>query len=93
LIHANVHLLFFLHAVKSALGANAVGIGKPIFFALGIGGEEAVSYMLELLQTELEAAMAICGMERIADITPNMVTRHPSGSHPTMTILHLRSSL
>ena len=60
-----------------ALGASAVGIGKPLFFALGVGGEDAVSYMLHLLQTELEAAMAICGIERIEDIKPSHVTRHP----------------
>ena len=60
-----------------ALGASAVGIGKPVFFSLGVGGEGAVSYMLHLLQTELEAAMAICGIERIEDIKPTHVTRHP----------------
>jgi len=60
-----------------ALGASAVGIGKPVFFSLGVGGEGAVSYMLRLLQTELEAAMAICGIERIEDIKPTHVTRHP----------------
>jgi (S)-2-hydroxy-acid oxidase len=60
-----------------ALGASAVGIGKPVFFSLGVGGEDAVSYMLHLLQTELEAAMAICGIERIEDIKPSHVTRHP----------------
>jgi len=60
-----------------ALGASAVGIGKPVFFALGVGGEDAVSYLLHLLQTELEAAMAICGIERIEDITRSHVTRHP----------------
>jgi (S)-2-hydroxy-acid oxidase len=61
-----------------ALGASAVGIGKPIFFALSVGGEDAVSYMLQLLQTELEAAMAICGIECITDITSNLVSRHPA---------------
>lgn len=67
-----------------ALGASAVGIGKPVFFALGVGGEGAVSYLLNLLQTELEVAMAICGIERIEDISPSYVTRHPSSSshHP-----------
>ncbi|KAL3902320.1 MAG: hypothetical protein SGARI_005896 [Bacillariaceae sp.] len=80
-----------------ALGASAVGIGKPVFFALGVGGEEAVSYMLQLLQTELEAAMAICGIERIEDITPNLVTRHPGlfggSTRTTEGTRHLRSSL
>jgi (S)-2-hydroxy-acid oxidase len=72
-----------------ALGASAVGIGKPLFFALGVGGEESLSYMLQLLQTELEAAMAICGVERVADITPTLSTRHPV----LFTGEYLRSSL
>ena len=82
--------------VGLALGASAVGIGKPVFFALGVGGEDAVSYMLHLLQTELESAMAICGIERIADIKPAHVTRHPSHSvsfrEPAISPL-VRSSL
>jgi isopentenyl diphosphate isomerase/L-lactate dehydrogenase-like FMN-dependent dehydrogenase len=73
-----------------ALGASAVGIGKPLFFALSVGGEDAVSYMLELLQTELEAAMAICGIESVSDITPNHVARHPIYRSNAS---HFRSSL
>lgn len=61
-----------------ALGASAVGIGKPMFFSLAVGGQEGVSCMLELLRTELEAAMAICGVERISEIPRDLVTRHPS---------------
>jgi (S)-2-hydroxy-acid oxidase len=49
-----------------------------MFFALAVGGEEALLYMLQLLQTELEAAMAICGIERLSDITTGLVTRHPT---------------
>mmetsp|Transcript_7792 Transcript_7792/g.16166 ORF Transcript_7792/g.16166 Transcript_7792/m.16166 type:complete len:103 (+) Transcript_7792:418-726(+) len=71
----------FLCLARSALGASAVGIGKPVFFALGVGGEDAVSYMLHLLHTELEAAMAICGIEKIEDISPSHVTQHPVSSN------------
>ena len=73
-----------------ALGATAVGIGKPVFFALSIGGEKAVVGMFRMLKKEIEAAMAICGCETVADITPNLVTRHPSGSP---TVPYIRSSL
>lgn len=61
-----------------ALGASAVGIGKPFFFALALGGEDAVSYLLQQLHTELEAAMAICGVECIADISSNLVIHETS---------------
>jgi len=77
-----------------SLGASAVGIGKPVFFALAVGGESAVSYMLQMLQTELEAAMAICGIERIKDIKPTHVTRHPlHGFHKSPIERLVRSSL
>lgn len=62
-----------------ALGATAVGIGKPIFFALSVGGEEAVTEMFRLLRIELEAAMALCGVASVQDISSSLVTRHPTG--------------
>jgi (S)-2-hydroxy-acid oxidase len=73
-----------------ALGASAVGIGKPVFFALAVGGQDAVQDMLRLLQKELQAAMALCGCETINDITPNLITRHPTGSPPAR---YIRSAL
>ena len=74
-------ILFFNCLLRTALGASAVGIGKPIFFALGVGGEGAVSHLLHLLQTELESAMAICGIEKIEDANRSHVTRHPASTN------------
>lgn len=62
-----------------ALGATAVGVGKPVFFSLAVGGEEAVVNMLGILRRETEACMAICGAAKVEDITGRLVTRHPSG--------------
>ena len=62
-----------------ALGATAVGIGKPFFFALAVGGENGVVDLLQMLQKEIEAAMAICGCQTIADVNKTLVTRHPCG--------------
>lgn len=73
-----------------ALGATAVGIGKPVFFALATGEEKAVVEMLRMLKKEVEAAMAICGCETVADITPDLITRHPSGGP---AVPYIRSSL
>lgn len=63
-----------------SLGATAVGIGKPIFFALAVGGETGVRRLFQLLKQELEAAMALCGCSSISEITPDITTRHPSGA-------------
>ena len=62
-----------------ALGATAVGIGKTVFFALAVGGENAVTNLLEMFQRETEAAMAICGCESVANVSKDLVTRHPNG--------------
>lgn len=65
-----------------ALGATAVGIGKPVFYALATGGEDAVVDLLKILKTETEAAMALCGCETVQDITRSHVGRHcKSPSH------------
>jgi len=63
-----------------SLGATAVGLGKPIFFSLAVGGEEAVFNMFSLLKKELESAMALCGVSCIDDLDSSLITRHPGGS-------------
>lgn len=63
-----------------ALGATAVGIGKPMFFALAVGGEKGVLSVLQMLKRETEAAMALCGCKTVDDITSRHVMRHPAGS-------------
>jgi len=73
-----------------ALGATAVGIGKPMFFALAVGGEEGVVSLLEMLKREIEAAMALCGCKTVADITPKHIVRHPAGAFSGR---YIRSSL
>jgi isopentenyl diphosphate isomerase/L-lactate dehydrogenase-like FMN-dependent dehydrogenase len=60
-----------------ALGAAAVGIGKPVFFALAVGGQDAVEHTLGILKRELEAAMALTGCATIHDIDRSLVTRRP----------------
>lgn len=61
-------------AVKAlALGASAVGIGRPVMWALAEGGEKGVRRLLELLGEELDDTMALCGASRLADLTPDLV--------------------
>ncbi|MFC0284616.1 alpha-hydroxy acid oxidase [Camelimonas abortus] len=51
-----------------ALGASAVMVGRPLFWALAVGGAAGVAHALALLATELEAAMALTGRPTLADI-------------------------
>jgi len=45
-----------------ALGATAVLVGRPILYALAVGGEQGVFDALRMLDDELRLAMALCGV-------------------------------
>jgi 4-hydroxymandelate oxidase len=52
-----------------ALGAKAVGIGRPFLWGLGAFGQAGVDRVLEILQGELKLVMGNCGTRTPADIT------------------------
>lgn len=56
-----------------ALGAKAVGIGRPVLWALATGGEEGVSRLLSLLKTDLATVMALTGRRRLSEIDRSLV--------------------
>jgi 4-hydroxymandelate oxidase len=58
-----------------ALGARAVLIGRPYIWGLAVDGERGVARVIEMLRTELELAMALCGVTSIDEITPALVRR------------------
>ena len=60
-----------------ALGAKAVGIGRPFLWGLGAFGEAGVDRVLEILQGELKLAMGTCGTATVADITAAYVSVAP----------------
>jgi isopentenyl diphosphate isomerase/L-lactate dehydrogenase-like FMN-dependent dehydrogenase len=53
-----------------ALGADAVGIGRPYIWGLGAFGQAGVERVLEMLNEELRLAMVGCGTASIEEITP-----------------------
>ncbi len=64
-----------------ALGADAVGIGKIQGLGLGAAGEAGVIRVLELLETELEIAMGLLGLTRVADLKKDcLVPANPVGT-------------
>jgi 4-hydroxymandelate oxidase len=56
-----------------ALGARAVGIGRPVFWALAAGGEAGVAKLLSLLKTDLATVMALTGRRTISEIDKSLV--------------------
>ena len=58
-----------------AMGAAAVGIGRPYLWGLGAFGQAGVERVLDILKVELELVMAQCGARSIGDIKPAHVIR------------------
>jgi isopentenyl diphosphate isomerase/L-lactate dehydrogenase-like FMN-dependent dehydrogenase len=57
-----------------ALGATAVGIGRPFLWGLGAFGQAGVDRVLEIMQGELKLVMGNCGTATVADINRAYVT-------------------
>lgn len=57
-----------------ALGAKAVGVGRPVFWALAAGGEAGVSKLLSLLKTDLATVMALTGRRTLSEIDRRLVS-------------------
>lgn len=57
-----------------ALGATAVGLGRPFLYSLSAGyGEQGVRRMLDILRQEIEANMVFLGVTRLQELWPEMV--------------------
>jgi 4-hydroxymandelate oxidase len=56
-----------------AMGADAVGIGRPIIWGLAVDGETGVGNVLDLLRAEFENAMALSGAASCADLKPELL--------------------
>lgn len=56
-----------------ALGAKAVGIGRPFLWGLGAFGEAGVDRVLEILQGELKLVMGNCGAQTVETIDRSYV--------------------
>jgi 4-hydroxymandelate oxidase len=60
-----------------ALGADAVLVGRPVLWGLATAGADGARAVLELLVTELDQALVLCGRPRLADLDPATVIRLP----------------
>ena len=58
-----------------ALGATAVGVGRPYAYGLAIGGEDGLVHVLRSLLAETDLTMAVDGYPTLADLTPDTLRR------------------
>ncbi|WP_432696112.1 L-lactate dehydrogenase [Marinobacterium sp. YM272] len=56
-----------------ALGARGVLIGRPWIYAMAGAGEQGVSDLLNTFQNEIRTAMALLGVNRIEELTPDLI--------------------
>jgi 4-hydroxymandelate oxidase len=61
-----------------ALGADAVFIGQPWVWAVCAGGAETVAALIQTLNTEVVAALAMCGIGSLGEISGDILwSQHP----------------
>jgi L-lactate dehydrogenase (cytochrome) len=56
-----------------AFGARSCMIGRSYIYGLGAGGQAGVARAIEIITSELEVTMALCGVTRLADIDRRVI--------------------
>ncbi|KAI0688164.1 glyoxylate dehydrogenase [Cerioporus squamosus] len=68
-----------------ALGAKAVGVGRPFLYAFCAYGQEGVEKAIQIFRDEFEMNMRLLGARTIDEIVPEMVDASSLRSHFVMT--------
>merc|ERR1711920_233532 len=87
-----------------ALGATAVGVGRPVLYSLASYGDKGIVRMVHMLQDELTMVMRLSGTPKVSSITDqHVITRNLADHivplpadhlvHSTYMPLHLRPRL
>ncbi|WP_158818743.1 alpha-hydroxy-acid oxidizing protein, partial [Methylocapsa sp. S129] len=64
-----------------ALGARAVGIGRPYAYGLALDGVDGVVHVLRCLLAEADLLMAVDGYPSLADLGPSALMRTTTDRH------------
>jgi len=59
--------------IALALGARAVGVGRPVLWALAVDGEAGVGRYLSLLASDLATAMVLAGRDSLSHVDRALV--------------------
>jgi 4-hydroxymandelate oxidase len=60
------------------MGANAVLIGRPYVYALGVAGAKGIKRAADILTTELKMSMAMSGRPNIASLGRDLIWTNPA---------------
>ena len=60
-----------------ALGATACLIGRAYLYALAAAGEAGVDRVLALFDADVRRTMALLGVDRVGELSPEFVERRP----------------
>ncbi len=58
-----------------ALGATAVGIGRPYAYGLALAGIDGIGHVLRTMLAEADLIMAVDGYPTLKDLTPETLRR------------------
>jgi L-lactate dehydrogenase (cytochrome) len=58
-----------------ALGAKGTMIGRAYIYGLGAMGQAGVTRALEVIHKELDVSMALCGVKRVDQLSPQVIYR------------------
>jgi len=67
-----------------ALGARACLVGKAFLYGLAALGGEGVSLALQIVRSELEISMALCGVSDIRQVGPHVLVPRRADSAPAL---------
>jgi L-lactate dehydrogenase (cytochrome)/(S)-mandelate dehydrogenase len=63
--------------IALALGATACLLGRPQLWGVSVAGEAGVRHLLEIYAKEIDTAMGLCGVGKIADIDLSLLANRP----------------
>ncbi|WP_273841853.1 alpha-hydroxy-acid oxidizing protein [Rubrobacter calidifluminis] len=62
-----------------ALGARAVGIGRPYVYGLALAGAEGVGAVIDHMMAELELTLALSGVAGLEEVGPDILLEERTG--------------
>ena len=65
-----------------ALGADAVCLGRPYVWGLGLDGQAGVEHVLRCLLADLELNLALSGARKISELDGSLLVRAPGAGMP-----------